>query len=309
MGRAWLLRPSPQPACLRQAGDVFEWVSADRGRAARLAGDWRLYLRGHRRHRVRGSRGADRWECGACGGPLGRHHCAAARCAWRDCRRGGGPGVRPGGHRPPLRFRASPVRSWRHDLYPDQPGLRPVPDDAGLPCAGRWDRRGTPAESTQEAAPAPSRGSFLADRRGWPGLAAPPSAPRLAGRNDGTAGNGVAVRSMVAGRGRGGCPCRGVVAPGGAGRARLHPFRAFDRCLRGKRAQHPRGRFPAPGDGSGGRGAAHRHAQMHSGRVGGRQHEAASLADLRPADAGHRCAWLRHRRPDRALPGGAAERR
>ena len=116
---------------------------------------------------------------------------------------------------------------------PDQPGLRAVPVARSVCRPARRHRRGAAAAGAEEAAAAAPRRAFLADRCGQECAAAPAPAARPAGRHDRAARHRLARRRLA---GRGGAAPRadaGGLAPGRAGAARLHPFRAASgRCSR-----------------------------------------------------------------------------
>ena len=86
LGRARLLRPRAQPACLRARGGgaARRQVPRGRGRTAQAAGHRRLYRRRHRGHRLRQARDAGRRQYRARGGAAVRRGHAAARRQGRD---------------------------------------------------------------------------------------------------------------------------------------------------------------------------------------------------------------------------------
>ncbi|CAA9286110.1 MAG: A/G-specific adenine glycosylase, partial [uncultured Craurococcus sp.] len=248
MGGPRLLRPRPQPACLRARGGGDGRLPPHGRVAARPAGHRRLYGRRRRRDRLRRAGGAGRRQCGARRRPPpGRGDAAAGRQAAprrRGLRLHGG----CGGPRPARRLRPGALRPRRHHLYAEGPGLRPLPLARRLPRPAARHPGRAPPQVAEARPPAAPRRAFPAGRRGGADAAPPPPAARPARRHAGTPRHPLARRALDRAGGPGPCARAEprLASPAGRRAAWLHAFRAGDGALCGRRPA------PRPAGGHGG---------------------------------------------------------
>ena len=139
LGRARLLRPRPQPACLRAGGRGAGRLSGRPGGLAGAAGHRRLHRRGRRRDRVRHSRRAGRRQCRAGRRADVRHR--GRRCrrpSRRSARRPRRLGRRSGGAGAAERLCPGAVRSGRNGLHAGGAGLCAFAPGSTAARRGGW---------------------------------------------------------------------------------------------------------------------------------------------------------------------------
>ena len=175
LGRPRLLRPRPQPPCLRaRRRRARRRLSGHRSRPARAPRRRRLYRRRRRRHRLRPPGGRRRRQRRARHGPPARRGGAASRRQVPPLRSRG----RGDAGSPPRRPRAGGDGPRRHPLHPQAPGLRHLPAGPRLPRPSHWYRRDAPPQGRQGGEARPPRHRLA---RGRPGRGRPRRDPPARG--------------------------------------------------------------------------------------------------------------------------------
>jgi hypothetical protein len=223
LGGARLLRPRPQPPCLRPRCGRPAWrqISGRRGRAAQVAGDRQLYRSGHRGDCLRPAGESGRRQYRARGGAPVRRHDAAACGESRDQSARRDPNV----GRPAGRLRPSDDGFGCDHLHAAPPGLRSLSGQGRLPGPCRGTSRGAALPRPERGAPAETRCDLRRDTARRRRSAARAAAARPVGRHVGDAvialGRGQAERKILAQPRPARC---GLAQSARLGRAHLHPF-------------------------------------------------------------------------------------